>query len=177
LVAFYSKSNRVSLSLFTVNPVALVAQTYPFCDVDLLRLVPEPMYAGSCYETASAGCSMYSDLPVPGATSRAPMKVRTPRGQVQCWQAVLAYGLWLHFFAVTVSSTGPGKLFKWMTTATSGVLARVPCLLPVRNSFASCGASVVTRTSGRGHVAEAKTNVIEVGLVLNQGFQRNPSHP
>ena len=28
--------------------------------------------------------------------------------------------------------------------------------------FASYGASAVTRTSGRGHVAEAKTNVIEV---------------
>ena len=29
------------------------------CDVDLLRLVPETMYAGSCYETTSAGCSMH----------------------------------------------------------------------------------------------------------------------
>ena len=28
--------------------------------------------------------------------------------------------------------------------------------------FASYGASAVTRTSGRGHVAEARTNVIEV---------------
>ena len=43
-----------------------------------------------------------------------------------------------------------------MTTATSGVLARFPLLLPVRNSFASYGASAVTRTSDRGHVAEAK---------------------
>jgi hypothetical protein len=43
-----------------------------------------------------------------------------------------------------------------MTTATSGVLARFPWLLPVRNSFASYGASAVTRTSDRGHVAEAK---------------------
>jgi len=42
-----------------------------------------------------------------------------------------------------------------MTTATSGVLARFPLLLPVRNSFVSYGASAVTRTSGRGHVAEA----------------------
>ena len=49
-----------------------------------------------------------------------------------------------------------------MTTATSGVLARFPLLLPVRNSFASYGASAVTRTSDRGHLAEAKTNVIEV---------------
>jgi hypothetical protein len=52
-----------------------------------------------------------------------------------------------------------------MTTATSGVLARFP-FLPVRNSFASYGASAVTRTSGRGHVAEAKTNAIEVSGFL-----------
>jgi hypothetical protein len=43
-----------------------------------------------------------------------------------------------------------------MTTATSGVLARFPWLLPVRNSFASYGASAVTRTSDRGHLAEAR---------------------
>jgi hypothetical protein len=55
----------------------------PSCDAHLPRLVPEPMYGGSCYETASAGCSMYSDLPVPGATGRSRMKVRTPRGQMQ----------------------------------------------------------------------------------------------
>ena len=63
--------------------------------------------------------------------------------------------------AVTVSSAGPGKLFKGLTTATSGVLARFPLLLPVRNSFASYGASAVPRTSDRGHVAEAR----------NQGHQ------
>jgi len=33
---------------------------------------------------------------------------------------------------------------------------------PYPELFASYGASSVTRTSGRGHVAEAKTNVIEV---------------
>jgi len=43
-----------------------------------------------------------------------------------------------------------------MTTATSVVIARFPLLLPVRNSFASYGASDVTRTSDRGHVAEVK---------------------
>jgi len=52
-----------------------------------------------------------------------------------------------------------------MTTATSGVLARFPWLLPVQNSFASYGSSAVTRTSDRGHVAEARTNVIEVSGV------------
>ena len=56
---------------------------------------------------------------------------------------------------VTVSPSGPRKLFKGVTTAMSGVLARFPLLLPVRNSFASYGASAVTRTSDRGHVAEA----------------------
>jgi hypothetical protein len=55
----------------------------PSCDAHLPRLVPEPMNPGSCYETASAGCSMYSDLPVPGVTGRSRMKVRTPRGQMQ----------------------------------------------------------------------------------------------
>ena len=68
----------------------------------------------------------------------------------------------LHRSAVTVSSAGPRGLFKGMTTATSGVIARFPLLLPVRNSVASYGASAVTRTSDRGHVAEARTNVIEV---------------
>ena len=36
---------------------------------------------------------------------------------------------------------------------------------PYPELFASYGASAVTRTSGRGHVAEAKTNVIEVSWV------------
>ena len=56
---------------------------------------------------------------------------------------------------VTVSPSGPPGLFKGVTTAMSGVLARFPLLLPVRNSFASYGASAVARTSDRGHVAEA----------------------
>ena len=47
-----------------------------------------------------------------------------------------------------------------MTTATSGVLARFPWLLPVRNSCELRDA--VTRTSDRGHLTEAETNVIEV---------------
>ncbi len=42
-----------------------------------------------------------------------------------------------------------------VVAATSGVLARFPLLLPVRNSFASYGASAVARTSDRGRVAEA----------------------
>ena len=58
--------------------------------------------------------------------------------------------------AVTVALSGPRKLFKGVTTATSGVLARFPWLLPVRNSFVSYGASAVARTSDRGHVAEVK---------------------
>ena len=67
--------------------------------------------------------------------------------------------------------------FKGVTTATSGVLARFPWLLPVRNSFASYGASAVTRTSDRGHVAEAKDQCHRSERALNQGFQRNPSRP
>ncbi len=42
---------------------------------------------------------------------------------------------------VTVSPSGPPGLFKGVTTAMSGVLARFPLLLPVRNSVASYGAS------------------------------------
>ena len=57
---------------------------------------------------------------------------------------------------VTVSPSGPRKLFKGVTTAMSGVLARFPLLLPVRNPVAGYGASVVTRTPDRGHVAEVK---------------------
>ena len=56
---------------------------------------------------------------------------------------------------VTVSPSGPPGLFKGVTTPMSGVLARFPLLLPVRNSCASYGASAVTSTSGREHVAEA----------------------
>ncbi len=70
--------------------------------------------------------------------------------------------------AVTVSSTGAINRFKEMTTATSGVLARFPWLLPVRNSFASYGASAVTRTSDRGHVAEAKKTNLNVALLVGQ---------
>ena len=52
-----------------------------------------------------------------------------------------------------------------MTTATSGVLARFPWLLPIRNSFASYGASAVTRTRDRGHVAEVKKPISSGGGV------------
>jgi hypothetical protein len=64
--------------------------------------------------------------------------------------------------AVTSSSTGVYTSFKGMTTATSGVIARFPLLLPVRNSFVSYGASAVARTSDRGHVAEVINHFIEV---------------
>jgi hypothetical protein len=74
----------------------------------------------------------------------------------------LDFGLWRSYSAVTVSSAGPRGLFKGMTTATSGVIARFPLLLPVRNSVASYGASAVTRTSDRGRVAEVGNQVIEV---------------
>ncbi len=83
----------------------------------------------------------------------------------------------LHMGAVTVSSTGVYTSFKGMTTATSGVIARFPLLLPVRNSFASYGASAVTRTRDRGHVAEVKKTNFVGFRGLNPGFQRNLSPP
>ena len=78
---------------------------------------------------------------------------------------------------VTVSPSGPRKLFKGVTTAMSGVLARFPLLLPVRNSFASYGASAVTRTSDRGHLAEVKKpRFIEVAG-SQSGFPKKPFSP
>ncbi len=90
---------------------------------------------------------------------------------------LLDFGLWRSYSAVTVSPSGPRKLFKGVTTATSGVLARFPLLLPVRNSFASYGASAVARTSDRGHVAEVSKPNSSKWRGLNPGFQRNPSPP
>ena len=61
--------------------------------------------------------------------------------------------------AVTLSSTGAENRFcrfKEMTPATSGVMARFPTILPIRNPVAGYGASAVTRTPDRGHVAEVK---------------------
>ena len=74
---------------------------------------------------------------------------------------------------VTVSSAGPTGLFKGMTTATSGVIDRFPLLFPVRNSVASYGASAVTRTPDRGHVAEVKNQFH--GVAGSQsGFPKKP---
>ena len=75
-----------------------------------------------------------------------------------------------------VSSSGPRKLFKGMTTATSGVLARFPLLLPVRNSFGSYGASTVTRTSDRGHVAEARNQGHRSGGVSILAYNLVPAN-
>ena len=75
--------------------------------------------------------------------------------------------------AVTVSSTGAKNRFKQMTTATSGVLARFPRLLHIRNSCELRGlcrhSYFGPRTCGGG-----VTNVIEVS-----GFsiRVSPSHP
>jgi hypothetical protein len=77
---------------------------------------------------------------------------------------------------VTVSPSGPPGLFKGVTTAMSGVLARFPLLLPVRNSFASYGASAVTRTPDRGHVAEVKNQFHGV-LGCQSGFPKKPFSP
>jgi hypothetical protein len=77
---------------------------------------------------------------------------------------------------VTVSPSGPPGLFKGVTTAMSGVLARFPLLLPVRNSFASYGASAVTRTPDRGHVAEVKNQFHGVSG-CQSGFPKKPFSP
>ena len=72
-----------------------------------------------------------------------------------------------------MSSTGPRKLLKGMTTATSGVLARFPWLLPVRNSRGLCSHSYFgPRTFGG---SENQCHRSE--RILNQGFQRKPSQP
>ncbi len=68
----------------------------------------------------------------------------------------------LHRGAVTVSSTGAENLFQGDDNGHVGRPCEVSLAPPYPELFASYGASAVTRTSGRGHVAEAKTNVIEV---------------
>ena len=64
--------------------------------------------------------------------------------------------------AVTVSSTGAENQFQADDNGHVGRPCEVSLAPPYPELFASYGASAVTRTSGRGHVAEAKTNVIEV---------------
>ena len=64
--------------------------------------------------------------------------------------------------AVTVSSTGAKNQFQADDNGHVGRPCEVSLAPPHPELFASYGASAVTRTSGRGHVAEAKTNVIEV---------------
>ena len=75
--------------------------------------------------------------------------------------------------AVTVSSTGAKNRFKQMTTATSGVLAGFPRLLPIRNSCELRGlcrhSYFGTRTCG------GSENQCHRSLrVLNQGFPFSP---
>ena len=68
----------------------------------------------------------------------------------------------LHNCAVTVSSTGAEHQFQADNKCHVVRPCEVSLAPPYLELFASYGASAVTRTSGRGHVAEAKTNVIEV---------------
>ena len=77
---------------------------------------------------------------------------------------------------VTVSPSGPPGLFKGVTTAMSGVLARFPWLLPVRNPVVGYGASAVTRTPDRGHVAEVKNQFHGVSG-FGSGFPKKPFSP
>ena len=68
--------------------------------------------------------------------------------------------------AVTVSSTGNKNLLQGDDNGHVGRPGEVSLAPPCPELFASYGASAVTRTSDRGHVAEAKTNVIEVSGFL-----------
>jgi hypothetical protein len=80
----------------------------------------------------------------------------------------------LHDCVITVSSTGAEDQFQADDNGHVGRPCEVSLAPPYPELFASYGASTVTRTSGRGHVAEAKTNVIEVsGLSIRV----SPSHP
>ena len=72
----------------------------------------------------------------------------------------------LHRGAVTVSSTGAENQFQVDDNGHVGRPCKVSLAPPYPELFVSYGASAVTRTSGRGHVAEAKTNVIEVSGFL-----------
>ena len=76
----------------------------------------------------------------------------------------------LHFCVVTVSSTGAKNLLQGDDNGHVERPCEVSLAPPYPELFASYGASAVTRTSGRGHVAEAKTNVIEVS-----GFSKTDS--
>ena len=70
------------------------------------------------------------------------------------WRLVLV--LVLHIYAVTVSSTGAENQFQGDDNGHVGRPCEVSLAPPYPELFASYGASAVTRTSGRGHVAEAK---------------------
>ena len=72
----------------------------------------------------------------------------------------------LHRSAVTVSSTGAENQIQGDDNGHVGRPCEVSLAPPYPEPFASYGTSAVTRTSGRGHVAEAKTNVIEVSGFL-----------
>ena len=79
-----------------------------------------------CAGQLAAAAAGAPGIPVAGASTVA------SAARTLC-DSVLVLVLVLHRGAVTVSSAGPRGLFKGMTTATSGVIARFPLLLPVRN--------------------------------------------
>jgi hypothetical protein len=100
-----------------------------------------------------------------------------PKGPTQRAELLVLWYFGSCVSAVTGSLSGPRKLFKGVTTATSGVLARFPWLLPVRNSFASYGASAVARTSDRGHVAEATLELKRATDCRYKDYNSNPAIP
>ena len=78
---------------------------------------------------------------------------------------VLVLVLVLHIYEVTVSSTGAENQFQVDDNGHVGRPCEVSLAPPYPELFTSYGDSAVTRTSDRGHLAEATTNVIEVSLV------------
>ena len=79
----------------------------------------------------------------------------------------------LHDCVITVSSTGAEDQFQADDNGHVGRPCKVSLAPPYLELFASYGVSAVTLTSGRGHVSEAKTNVIKVsGLSIRV----SPSH-
>ena len=66
----------------------------------------------------------------------------------------MGLGTWDWNDAVTVSSTGAKNLLQGDDNGHVGRPCEVSLAPPYPELFASYGASAVTRTSGRGHVAE-----------------------
>ena len=150
----------VSVSIFNFVSVRLNCQCQiqfrffvsGFTDIDsklrypYLSLSYAPWSEGGCLSSAKLRST-------DSVNPRAVLSRVLPRYRLYSKQ----YSVFSNFSATeTVSPSGPPGLFKGVTTPMSGVLARFPWLLPVRNPVAGYGASAVTCTPDQGHVAEVK---------------------